>query len=151
MVEYKTMKNVLSLCALTLMTACSVTPESAYESGWNLKKSEGTYKECAMTWLKKDMFMAQNMDRLITLGYLTKEQAIRAAKSEVRVGDPECLAFAAFGLTRGSKLSFVNDSNKNLLERELNYSCKESNATCPGVSITIENGVVSSVYSLPKT
>ncbi len=151
MVEYQSMKKTLSLCVLTLLSACSVTPESAYESGWNLKKSEGTYKECAMTWLNKDMFMAQNMDRLIALGYLTKEQAIRAAKSEVRVGDPECLAFAAFGLTRGSKLSFVNDINKNLLERKLNYSCEESNAKCPGVSITIKNGIVSSVSSLPET
>ncbi|MFT5297177.1 MAG: hypothetical protein ACI9YH_003208 [Colwellia sp.] len=37
------------------------------------------------------MFISQNLNRLVPLGYLTKEQTIRASKLDVKVGDLELL------------------------------------------------------------
>ena len=134
-----------------VLTACSTVPESAYDSGWNNDVSEATYKECGKTTWNKGMYSSQNLRRLVPLGFLTQEQALRASKQEVRVGDPECLVFAAYGLKRGKFFNFTNDANKNLIEREFSYTCDTSDIKCPGKTFKVKNGVVTEISGAPKT
>jgi hypothetical protein len=145
------MKKVFSFSIVLTLTACSTVPESAYESGWNNQVSEATYEECGKTTWNKEMYSSQNLARLVPLGYLTKEQATRASRQDVRIGDPECLVFAAYGLNRGKSFNFTTDTNKNLVEREFSYTCDTSDAKCPGITFKVKNGVVAEISGIPKT
>jgi hypothetical protein len=111
------------------------------------EKTNSAHQECGMYHLHKGMPIQQNLDRLITLGWLTTEQADRAASANVQIGDPECVAYAAYGLFISSyKVS--TDLAKNEIARELTYRCENSEAPCPGVKVKLSYGKVVGLESI---
>lgn len=143
------MKYLILISLSFIIGACSSTPKSAYESGWDNEISENTYKECSPVWLNKDMFVSKNLNRLVKLGYLNSNQAERVKENNIRVGDPECAAYAANGLIR-SNVTITRNKNGQLTSKGFGYSCKNSQAKCPGVFITVSNGRITNIQPLAK-
>jgi hypothetical protein len=102
---------------------------------------------CGMVWLDKQHFIQHNLDLLVQEGYLTAQQAYRAREHDVRPGDPECLAYAAYGL-RQSKVTEVHDAHKRLTSIAIDYRCELSPIPCPGVMVQIIDGRVTGLSAL---
>lgn len=147
------MKVFLPIISMLAMAGCSSTPNvdfnEYYGSTWTNKASETTYTNCSVVWLNKDMMSSHNLQRLVENGKLTTEQAARAAKSFPKVGDPECMAYASYGLHRNT-ITLTRDKNKQLIRKGTTYLCENSNAPCTGIKVEIENGLISSVEPLAK-
>ncbi len=143
------MKMTISISLFVLLTACITTPKSAYESGWTNDISEKTYTECAPVWLN-NILIPERLDDLVRLGHLNNEEAKRAKLSEVRVGDPECMAYAANGLFR-TEVTYRNNKEGQLTSKSFTYSCKNGPAKCPGTLITIVDAQVSNISTRIKT
>ena len=126
------------------LTACSTFRQSAYQSGWNGETNEAAYRECGIYRLHKGMQIQQNIDRLVALGKLTPEQALRASKAEVHPGDPECLAYAAYGLDR-KEISVTKNLDSLVIGKQATYVCAESDVPCPGVKVEFSDGKVTAV------
>lgn len=141
------MKAMFFILIAFVLAACTSVHKSAYQSGWNNNSSENTYKECAMVWLDKDMFIQQNLNRLVQLNLLSNDEAGRVKEADLRSGDSECLVYATYGLNH-SKVTFFMNKDKQLISKTVHYSCQNSRVKCPGSEITIINGRVSNIKEL---
>lgn len=103
--------------------------------------------QCGMVWLDKEHFIQHNLDFLVQEGYLTAQQAYRAREHDVRLGDPECLAYAAYGLWQ-SKVTEVHDAHKRLTSVAIDYRCELSPITCPSIRVQIIDGRVTALSAL---
>lgn len=130
--------NKIILPLFFLLCGCA---NSAYDSGWNSKKSGEVFHECAMSSTAPGFFYNENVDRLVLMGLLTKDEANRAKKHDVKIGDKECLAYASYGFNP-VQYKFSTDVNKHLVSRSLEYRCEKSPIECPGQVITIADGRV---------
>lgn len=127
-----------------MLSGCT---SSAYESGWNGKISGEVFHECALSSWAPGFYFNENVDRLVPLGLLTQDEATRAKRHDVRVGDKECLAYAAYGFNP-SKYQFSSNTKKLLLSRSVEYRCEKSPIPCPGKLITIVDGRVSDIEDI---
>jgi len=129
------------LVAVLLISGCS---NSAYESGWNSDKSSQTFRECSLAGLNKNIFIDQNVDRLVPLGLLDQQEAEKAKRHEVSVGEKECAVYAAYGMWP-AKYKFTSNTKKQLITKEITYLCDQSPIACPGYNFVITDGRVSSI------
>ena len=136
----------LALTVLSL-SACASGPGSAYKDGWTETSSEHAYTECSVVHLAKGQLVPQNLDALVGNGMLTPAQAARVRAGTVRVGDPECLAYAAYGLQR-AKITLTRDPSGKLLSKTVAYVCGDSDAPCPGVNVEFVDGRVAETSPL---
>lgn len=128
--------------ALSLAACDSVpTKRSAYPSGWNLDVSLEKHRQCGMVRFAKGTYIEHNLELLIDNGYLTQEQATRARNQDVRVGDPECVAYAAFGMSESLNTQ-SRDASKRLISVRMDFRCEMSPTTCPGQRIVVADGHV---------
>lgn len=141
----------LILIAVTSSTllGCAGDPfhRSAYPSGWSQATTLAAQKRCGVVRWDKGILAQPNLDLLVTHGYLTPEQASRAAQQDVRPGDPECLAWAAFGLQQ-TKVTMQTDGHGKLFTLTIDYRCVRSDVACPGRRVDVVDGVVTSVSPL---
>jgi len=98
MYRSQVVKRALILIFPMLVMACTNTPSSYYESGWNNDVSEQAFRGCGRVWISKDVFDPSHLERLILAEKLSKSQAARVMKGQVLRGDSECLAYAAYGM-----------------------------------------------------
>jgi len=134
--------------ALVVMAVAACTPvakRSVYPSGWSNFSSNETFRACAPYHLQKNMPIEHNLELLVTHGLLTQDQSQRVRIADVRVGDPECMVYAAYGLTTGSQTFFRGTKNDGLIQRSVAYWCANSEAPCPGVVVTIADGRVTNI------
>ncbi|MCC2960537.1 hypothetical protein LK540_08835 [Massilia sp. IC2-278] len=138
--------NKITFIAISIvaLTACSSLKQSAYQSGWNNDTNEAAYRECGMYRIAKGMPVQQNLDRLVALGKLSPEQASRASKADVRPGDPECLAFAAYGLNR-KEIGITKNSDGLVISKQATYACADSDVPCPGIQVEFSDGKVTAI------
>ncbi|EPB8092178.1 hypothetical protein [Yersinia enterocolitica] len=136
--------NKIILPLIFLLSGCA---SSAYDSGWNNKTSFDVFHECAQSSVATGFYYDQNVDRLVPMGLLTQEEASRAKKHDVRIGDKECLAYASYGFNP-ARYNFSNNTKKLLVSRSVEYRCEKSPIQCPGQKITIIDGKVSSIEPL---
>ena len=143
------MKYIAVVVCLACLTACStVQTKGAFKSGWTSRKNEAAFKMCALYRPKKGGPSPQDMDGLIAFGMLTEEQANRASKALVLPGDPECLAYAAYGHRR-KDVGEIFDAKGVLLERYATYDCDDNDVACPGIRVDFADGKVVNVSVLP--
>jgi hypothetical protein len=102
---------------------------------------------CGVVRWDKGIFAPGNLDLLTSRGDLTQEQAQRAARQDVRPGDPECLAWAAFGLQQ-SQITTQIDARHRLLALQIDYRCGRSDVRCPGRRVSVVDGTVTTVTPL---
>jgi len=143
------MRFLFFILSAFVIISCAYAPKSAYESGWNNDMSNNIYKECAPVWLEKDVFVPQNLNRLVQLKLLSDNDAGRVKVADLRTGDSECLIYATYGLNR-SKVKFVINKEKQLISKTVTYSCKNSQVKCPGEEIKIIDGKISTIKELPN-
>ncbi len=138
------MKKMLVLLVVFQLAACSNQPSSAYDSGWTSNTNEDAYAACGSFRIKKGFQDPAVMNHLLASNQLTREQAARAVQRNVQTGDPECLAFAAYGLDR-HKVSFYKNKAGELTSKSVTYLCSESEVPCPGLTVTFSDGKVASI------
>ncbi|AJJ62579.1 hypothetical protein [Yersinia aldovae] len=138
--------NKIILSLMFLVTGCST---SAYDSGWNDKTSFNVFHECARSSVAPSFYYDQNVERLVPMGLLTQEEASRAKKHDVRIGDKECLAYASYGFNT-VRYNFSRNTKDLLVRRSVEYRCEKSPIQCPGQKITITDGKVSGIESLEQ-
>lgn len=135
------LKFIIALGSIAALTACSTLRQSAFPSGWNDETNEAAYIECGAYKINK------GYQALVDNGKLTPEQALRASKGDVRTGDSECLAYAAYGLDR--KTIGVTTSLEGLvIGKQATYICTNSDVPCPGVRVEFSDGRVTSVIPI---
>lgn len=134
------------LCLVFAISGCA---SSAYESGWNSKTTSDAFHECAQTSVTPGFYFPENADRLVTMNLLSKEEAEKAKRHQVSVGDRECVAYAAYGF-HPAKYDFTSNKEKQLLSRKVTYACDKSPIECPGKIITIADGRVIGVEVLKQ-
>ncbi|MDR6957439.1 uncharacterized protein YwbE [Pseudomonas brassicacearum] len=140
----KILKNILVLALLSQVAACVSKPTSAYESGWTENTNEDAYNSCGRYRWDNKFKEPAVLQHLITSGALTSSQAQRAESQDVRVGDPECLAYAAYGLNR-AKIGFQRNKEGQVTEKIATYLCFNSEKTCSGVRVHFADGKVSRI------
>lgn len=131
------------LCVV-LIGCSSAQNKSVFQSGWNNETNEAVFIECGACRPSKGVYFQQNLDRLVGLGVLNAEQAMRAAKGDVLPGDPECLAYAALGYNRKG-IGVKKNAEGIVIEKFVTYSCDDSDAPCPGIKVIFADGKVTSV------
>ncbi|WP_124301739.1 hypothetical protein [Pseudomonas chlororaphis] len=136
-------KKLLALLLLSQLMACSNQPSSAYESGWTNSTNENAYATCGVYRVKKGMQDPSVMQRLVTSRALSIEQAQRAIRANVQAGDPECLAYAAYGLDRYKIIIQKNSKGEDIGKTAI-YRCTQSDVPCPGVAVGFSDGKVTS-------
>ncbi|AZZ75289.1 hypothetical protein CCX46_09045 [Pseudomonas sp. RU47] len=137
------LKKMLVLLVVSQLAACSNQPSSAYESGWTNDTNEDAYAACGSFRIKKGFQDPTVMEHLVASRQLSSEQASRAIQRDVRTGDPECLAYAAFGLDR-HKISFYKNKAGELTAKSVTYQCSQSDVPCPGLKVVFTDGKVTS-------
>ena len=144
---------VTFMACVTLLCGCvSQRTRSHYPSGWNMMESSQIQKQCGI-WQDStltELETREHVSDLVSSGVLTQDQGSRVLAHEVRVGDPECMAYAAYGASK-AKETFINDVHKNLMILEWDYTCQHSPVSCPGLAVIIADGRVSSIHPLPPT
>lgn len=114
-----------------------------------MTKSSQVQKQCGI-WLGPGIAEAETAARvssLVASGVLTQNQGSRVLAREVQVGDPECMAYAAYGASM-AKETFINDAHRNLVTLEWNYTCQYSPVSCPGLVVVVTDGKVSAIHPL---
>lgn len=141
--------GVIALLLLTMLPACGSGPStrSAYSSSWSLATSLDAQRQCGVVRLSKGVFVSQNLQLLVERHYLTREQAERVVVQNVLVGDPECVAYAAFGVWQ-AKNTQRTDRKKRLIQLEVDFSCQNSDVPCPGTRVQVIDGVITSISPL---
>ena len=134
-------KKLLTLVLLSQLAACSSKPSSAYDSGWTNDTNEAAYKACSVYRITKDLSNPSVLENLVSSRVLTNEQAQRAISGDVRVGDPECLAYAAYGLDR-HKIGTQTNNKGQFITKTATYLCSQSNVPCPGLVVRFSDGKV---------
>ena len=112
-----------------------------------MTESSIAQKQCGI-WLGPNFAETETraqVANLVSSGVLTQAQGRRVIAHDVRVGDPECMAYAAYGASL-AKESFAMDSHKNLVTVEWDFTCQHSPVSCPGLVVVIADGKVSAVY-----
>lgn len=135
----------LLLCILAAAGCTPVAKRSVYASGWSDYSSGVAFKACAPYHLQKNMPVEPNLELLVARGLLTADQAQRARVADVRMGDPECLVYAAYGLSTDTVTFFRRTINDGLIHKSVAYWCSNSEAPCPGVVVTIADGTVTNI------
>lgn len=143
----KIFNKVLVLVFLSQIAACASKPSSAYESGWTTNTNEDAYTNCAVFRLNKQIKDPAVLQHLVASGSLSKSQAQRALIQDVRVGDPECLAYAAYGLDR-HKIAFYSNKKGQVTAKAVTYRCDQSEVVCPGLRVQFADGKVSGITPL---
>jgi len=140
---------ILAIAYVSVLSGCVSTVEkSAYTSGWTQKHSLKTQEQCGLVWIDKDHYMPGNLQVLVTYGLLTSEQAARVPTKELRVGDPECMVHATFGITQ-SRVVSSRDAKQHLISVRFTYRCENSPVGCPGVEVDVADNHVASITPLP--
>lgn len=114
-----------------------------------MTKSSQVQRQCGV-WLGPNFAKTETLARvtgLVSSGVLTKDQGSRVIANEIQVGDPECMAYAAYGASM-AKESFVMDPHKNLVALQWDYTCQHSPVSCPGLVVVIADGKVSAIHPL---
>lgn len=117
-----------------------------------MTRSSIVQRQCGI-WLGPNFAEAETRARvagLVSSGALTQDQGSRAIAREVQVGDPECMAYAAYGASL-AKETLVMDAHKSLVTLRWDYTCQHSPVSCPGLVVVIADGKVSSIYPLQIT
>ena len=140
------MKYLTLIACMVAVTGCTpVSKRSVYSSGWSDDRSGAMFRMCAPYHLQKNMPIEPNLELLVAHGLLTPDQAQRARNADVQVGDPECLAYAAYGLSTGP-VTFLRRTNKDgVIYKDITYWCSNSQAPCPGVIVTVADGKVTNI------
>ncbi|MBS7413374.1 hypothetical protein [Pseudomonas syringae] len=138
-------KFCAALFSVALVAGCSSNP-SAFQSGWTNDTNENAYKECGSFRYAGHEY-GNTLDKLVAAKKLTAAQANRAIARDVRVGDSECLAYAAYGLDRKT-IKFEHNSKKQLVVKSVTYECKTNPVSCPGIRVTFVDGTVQSISPL---
>lgn len=139
------MKKIFLVIPL-ILSGCTT---SAYESGWNGEQSYKIFHECAQSSTSKNIYIEQNVDRLVPMGLLTQQEADKAKSHLVSVGDKECLAYAAYGFKPSKYVfTFGPAPKKLLISRTVEYRCQESKISCPGQAFKIADGQVIAITPL---
>ncbi|UXY09002.1 hypothetical protein N7922_13985 [Kosakonia sp. ML.JS2a] len=136
----------LILCLAFAISGCA---SSAYESGWNSKTTYDVFHECAQTSFSPGFYFPENADRLVTMKLLSREEAEKAKRHQVSVGDRECVAYAAYGFLP-AKYEFSSNTKKQLVSRKVTYACDKSPVECPGKIITIADGRVTGIETIEQ-
>ncbi|SEN75054.1 hypothetical protein [Pseudomonas sp. ok266] len=140
-------KKMLVLLTVLPLAACSNQPSSAFDSGWTSKTNEEAYANCGSFRFNKGFQDPSVIQRLVESRQLTAEQAAQAVQRNVKVGDPECLAFAAYGLDV-QRFDIYRNNAGETTARAVTYSCSQSDVPCPGLTVTFSDGkVVSKVIT----
>ena len=134
---------------ITFLAACALAgcagKQSAYESGWNNETNEDAYVACAPYRYQHREY--QNvLDRVVAKGLLTGAQANRAMDMDVKIGDPECLAYAAYG-AEILKTDFFKPKGL-LIKKAVTYDCREVSVPCPGLRVEFTDGKVTAIDKL---
>ncbi|MBP2856165.1 hypothetical protein J8657_00955 [Dickeya oryzae] len=137
-------KTILSM--VFIVTGCS---SSAYDSGWNSDTTYNVFHECAKTSFAPGFYFPENADRLVAMKLLSKEEAEKAKSHNVSVGDKECVAYAAYGFNP-ARYTYVTNTKKQLISRDVSYTCDKSPVTCPGKTISIADGKVVGIETFSK-
>jgi hypothetical protein len=132
----------LLVCLVTILGCTPVAKRSTYPNGWSDYSSGITFKMCARYHLGKDMPVEPNLDLLVSHGLLNEEQAERVRHADVRVDDPECAVYAAYGLSTGAVTFHNRPNQEGLISKDVIYWCSNSQAPCPGVVVSIADGRV---------
>ncbi|WP_236585284.1 hypothetical protein [Dyella sp. EPa41] len=106
-------------------------------------------KQCGVVWIGLNHSTPSNFPRLVAQGVLTPEQAARVDAQMLRVGDPECMVYASFGI-RENEADFRRDRDKRLISIALDFRCDLSPVSCPGWHVEVRDGLVSTVRPLTK-
>ena len=142
-------KKLLVLLVVSQLAACSNQPSSAYESGWTSNTNEDAYAACGIYRIQKGFQDPAVLSQLVSSQRLTSEQAQRAAQRNVKVGDPECLAYAAYGLDR-TKIVFHKNKAGEATAKSVTYLCSQSEVPCPGLTVTFSDGKVTNTAVTSK-
>lgn len=145
----KTLNKILILALLTQVAACVSKPSSAYDSGWTENTNEDTYSSCGRYRWDNKFKEPAVLQNLVASGALTSSQAQRAEKQDVRIGDPECLAYAAYGLNR-AKIGFQRNEKGQVTEKTATYLCFNSAPTCSGIRVHFADGKVSRISTVSE-
>ncbi|WP_338474327.1 hypothetical protein V3H56_05700 [Pseudomonas sp. MS646] len=145
----KVLNTVLVLALLSQVVACVSKPSSAYESGWTENTNEDAYSTCGRYRWDNKFKEPAVLQRLVASGTLTSSQAQRAEAQDVRVGDPECLAYAAYGLNR-AKISFYKNTKGQVTEKTATYLCFNNQPNCSGVRVHFADGKVSRISAVSE-
>lgn len=140
---------VAAVVACVLPACASIGQKSMYPSGWNASVNENTYSTCGIVRHNEKIFIPQNAVALRNQGLLTADEAARVEKATVKVGDSECMAYASYGLMRGT-VSNTTDLDGRTIEKSVKYLCSNSPAPCPGVVVTFRDGRVSAIQQIAK-
>lgn len=146
------MSKALAVAAVvaSVLTACaSIGQNSMYPSGWNANVNENAYSTCGIVRHNEKIFIPQNVVVLRNQGLLTADEAARVEKSAVKVGDSECMAYASYGLMRGT-ISNTADVDGRTIEKSVKYFCSNSPAPCPGVLVTFRDGRVAAIQQVAQ-
>lgn len=140
---------VVTVISCLLPACASILQKSMYPSGWNAKVNESTYSTCGIVRHNEKIFIPQNVVALRNQGLLTADEAARVEKAAVKVGDSECMAYASYGMMRGT-VSKTSDRDGRTIERSVKYLCSNSPAPCPGVLVTFRDGRVSAIQQVAE-
>lgn len=140
---------VATVVACVLPACASIGQKSIYPSGWNANVNENAYSTCGIVRHNEKIFIPQNVVALRNQGLLTADEAARIEKAAVKVGDSECMAYASYGLMRGT-VSNMADLDGRTIEKSVKYLCSNSPVPCPGVLVTFRDGRVSAIQQVAE-
>lgn len=141
------LRKLLVLALISQLAACA--SKSAYDSGWTDETNEQAYGACGQYRVNKQFSNPGVLEGLIASGALSRSQAQRAIKQDVRIGDSECLAYAAYGLDR-AVITTQKNTKGQVTQRLVTYQCSRSEVSCPSVRVHFADGVVSSIETISK-
>lgn len=136
-------------CVLPACASIAIGQKSMYPSGWNANANENAYSTCGIVRHNEKIFIPQHVVVLRNQGLLTADEAARVEKAAIKVGDSECMAYASYGLMRGS-VSNTSDRDGRTIEKSVKYFCSNSPAPCPGVLVTFRDGRVSAIQQVAE-
>ncbi|SEN18547.1 hypothetical protein SAMN04487857_11193 [Pseudomonas sp. ok272] len=136
-------KKLLVLLTISQLVACTNQPSSAYESGWTSNTNEDAYATCGSYRVTKGFQNPDVMNQLVSTHQLTNEQGQRVEQHRVQIGDPECLAYAAYGMDRYKTVIRKNNAGETTT-KSVTYLCNKSDVPCPGLTVTFSDGKVTS-------
>jgi hypothetical protein len=142
-------KKLLALLVVSQLAACSNQPSSAFDSGWTNNTNEDAYATCGSFRIKKGFQNPAVINHLVASRLLTNEQAERAVQRNVQTGDPECLAYAAYGLD-WHKIDIYKNKAGEVTAKAVTYLCSESEVPCPGLTVKFSDGKVTSTATTSK-
>lgn len=138
-------KLVTVVFAVITLNGCTSNPD-ANEYGQRHVTDDPSYVACSEYRSQKHEYQPV-LDKVVASGLLTPNEANRAMDRDVRVGDPKCLAYAAYGADVKGWDYGDNGAGKFAIKSVV-YTCDWSDVPCPGIEIIFAGEKVYSVAPL---